>query len=116
MSPPRRDRRRADVGLTREAVPVLSSEQGRSAARFLTHPPRADRGLAELTAAWPLLAAARRGDGHPVLVLPGWLIGDPATRLLRTVLRALGHNVSGWGLGTNLGSTRHVVTELRSQV
>jgi pimeloyl-ACP methyl ester carboxylesterase len=51
-----------------------------------------------------------------VLVLPGWLIGDPATMLLRKVLRALGHNVSGWGLGTNLGSTRHVVDELRSQV
>jgi hypothetical protein len=98
------------------AVAVLSAALVRSAARFLTESPRAGRDLASLGVAWPLLTAARRGDGHPVLVLPGWLIGDPATLLLRTALRALGHNVSGWGLGTNLGSTGRVVKELRSEV
>jgi pimeloyl-ACP methyl ester carboxylesterase len=51
-----------------------------------------------------------------VLVLPGLLTGDPATLLLRNVLRALGHNVSGWSLGTNRGSTGRVVRELRSRL
>jgi IS30 family transposase len=36
---------------------VLSSKQVRSAALFLTEPPRAGRDLAVLAAAWPLLAA-----------------------------------------------------------
>jgi len=81
-----------------------------------TEAPRAGLDLAALLGTWPVLGAARRGDGHPVLVLPGWLVGDPATVLLRNVLRALGHNVSGWSLGTNRGSTVHVVQELRSRL
>jgi pimeloyl-ACP methyl ester carboxylesterase len=83
---------------------------------LLSEPPRAGLDLAALAAAWPLLTAARRGDGHPVLVLPGLLAGDPATMLLRTVLRALGHDVSGWSLGTNRGPTGRVVRDLRAHV
>jgi hypothetical protein len=51
-----------------------------------------------------------------VIVLPGLLAGDPATVLLRNVLRALGHNVSGWSLGTNRGPNAHVVEELRARL
>lgn len=72
--------------------------------------------MAALLGTWPVLGAARRGDGHPVLVLPGWLAGDAATLLLRNVMRALGHEVSGWSLGTNRGSTVHVVDKLRSRL
>jgi pimeloyl-ACP methyl ester carboxylesterase len=79
-----------------------------------TELPRAGLDLAVLLATWPLLATARRGDGHPVLVLPGLLTGDPSTVLLRRVLRLLGHNVSGWSLGLNRGPTAHVVQELRA--
>ncbi len=46
---------------------------------------------------WP------RGDGHPVLVLPGFLAGPLSTDLLRKVLRQLGYRVYDWGLGYNLG-------------
>jgi len=81
-----------------------------------TEAPRAGLDLAVLLGTWPVLGTARRGDGHPVLVLPGWLAGDPATVLLRNVMRALGHNVSGWSLGTNRASTVHVVDELRSRL
>ena len=88
----------------------------RSLARLATEPPRAGLDLAALATAWPLLATARRGDGHPVLMLPGWLTGDPATMPLRTVLRALGHDVSGWSLGRNRGPTGRVVQELRSRL
>jgi pimeloyl-ACP methyl ester carboxylesterase len=77
---------------------------------------RAGIDFAALLATWPLLATARRGDGHPVLVLPGWFAGDPATVLLRNVLRALGHNVSGWSLGTNRGPNVQVVERLRAQL
>jgi len=51
----------------------------------------------------PLLQTAPRGDGHPVLVLPGLIAGDGSTRLLRGYLGGLGYDVHGWGLGRNLG-------------
>jgi pimeloyl-ACP methyl ester carboxylesterase len=82
----------------------------------MTEAPRAGLDFAALLGTWPLLAAARRGDGHPVLVLPGLLAGDPATVLLRGLLRVLGHNVSGWSLGTNRGPNSHVVQELRAEL
>jgi pimeloyl-ACP methyl ester carboxylesterase len=88
----------------------------RSLARLVTEPPRAGLDLAAVAAAWPMLMTARRGDGHPVLVVPGWLTGDPATMPLRTVLRALGHEVSGWSLGRNRGPTGRVVQHLRSRL
>ena len=87
-----------------------------SLALLATEPARAGLDLAALAAAWPMLATARRGDGHTVLVLPGWLTGDPTTAPLRIFLRALGHNVTGWSLGRNRGPTGRVVQELRSRL
>jgi pimeloyl-ACP methyl ester carboxylesterase len=55
--------------------------------------------------AYPLLRRAPAGDGHPVLVLPGFLASDFSTRALRAFLRARGYVVQGWGLGRNLGPT-----------
>lgn len=81
---------------------------------LVSEPPRATFDFAALVAASPLLTGAPRGDGHPVLVIPGLLTGDPATVLLRTVLQALGHHVSGWSLGLNRGPTGQVVSELRA--
>jgi len=44
-----------------------------------------------------------RGDGHAVLVIPGFGFGDLATAPLRSALRRLGYDALGWGLGRNLG-------------
>jgi pimeloyl-ACP methyl ester carboxylesterase len=51
----------------------------------------------------PALARAPRGDGAPVMVLPGHGTGDGATAVLRAYLRQLGHDVRPWGLGRNGG-------------
>jgi pimeloyl-ACP methyl ester carboxylesterase len=51
----------------------------------------------------PLLNSAPRGDGHPVLVLPGLIASDVSTRPLRAFLRGRGYAAHGWGLGRNLG-------------
>jgi pimeloyl-ACP methyl ester carboxylesterase len=51
----------------------------------------------------PLWGAAARGDGHPVLVLPGLAAGDATTALMRRFLRSRGYAASGWDQGLNLG-------------
>ena len=53
--------------------------------------------------ALPLLSLAPKGDGHPVIVLPGLVTSDTSTGPLRTYLKSRGYAVSGWGLGRNLG-------------
>ena len=92
------------------------SQRVPSRGLLVTEPLRAGLDAAALAAAWPMLMTARRGDGHAVLVLPGWLTGDPTTAPLRFLLRALGHNVSGWSLGRNRGPTGRIVRELRSRL
>jgi pimeloyl-ACP methyl ester carboxylesterase len=54
-------------------------------------------------AAAPWLLTSPRGDGHPVLVYPGFLATDLSTQPMRRLLGALGHDVGGWGQGRNLG-------------
>jgi pimeloyl-ACP methyl ester carboxylesterase len=64
------------------------------------------RAIWELTAffaIYPLLRLAPRGDGHPVLVLPGLAASDTSTRPLRTFLKDQGYQAHGWKLGTNHG-------------
>jgi pimeloyl-ACP methyl ester carboxylesterase len=63
----------------------------------------------------PLLARAPRGDGHPVLVLPGFTADDLSTRPLRRFLRDLGYQVHGWRLGRNVGPTGAIVNGLRAR-
>jgi pimeloyl-ACP methyl ester carboxylesterase len=50
------------------------------------------------------LALQPRGNGEPVLVLPGYGAGDASTAFLKTYLRLLGYRVSGWHLGRNSGN------------
>ena len=64
----------------------------------------------DLTDHWP------RGDGHPVLVLPGFLAGPISTRLLRDVLMRLGYQPYDWGLGRNLGYRPNMTQDLAALV
>ncbi|MEA2627087.1 MAG: hypothetical protein QOD06_3132 [Candidatus Binatota bacterium] len=73
---------------------------------------RAGLELASLIPALGWLLAAPRGDGHPVLVIPGWLTGDRSTLPLRWFLRRQGHHVHRWGLGRNLGPSAEVIQSL----
>jgi len=43
-----------------------------------------------------------KGDGHPVIVLPGFLASDASTRPLRGVLKDLNYAPYAWGMGHNL--------------
>lgn len=65
------------------------------------------RALPELggfVASLPLLTAlAPRGDGHPVLVLPGLVTSDRSTVALRSFLKSKAYAAYGWDLGRNYG-------------
>jgi pimeloyl-ACP methyl ester carboxylesterase len=87
------------------ALPLYLSEPGRAVA---------DYGL--YLAARPFVPRLPRGDGHPVLVLPGLLADDVSTRALRTVLRRAGYGVHGWRLGRNIGPTALAFRGMRDRI
>ncbi|HEX8553421.1 MAG TPA: alpha/beta fold hydrolase [Sphingomonas sp.] len=86
----------------------------------LTELPRALVELGTLPWASPLLASAPKGDGHSVLVLPGFLTTDSSTGILRRYLARLGYDVHAWELGRNLGPRaigregEHLIARLRA--
>lgn len=57
----------------------------------------------------PRLAIQRRGEGEPVLVLPGFGASDTSTAILRSYLAYLGYDVRGWQLGTNRGNVEELL-------
>ncbi|MGB7406079.1 MAG: alpha/beta hydrolase [Pacificimonas sp.] len=57
-----------------------------------------------------------RGDGHAVIVYPGFLAADTTTFLLRRRLASLGYDVHGWGQGQNLGLRRDLLPEVRAHL
>lgn len=64
----------------------------------------------------PWLRSAPGGDGHPVLVLPGFSAGDRSTRVLRRYLRRLGYGAHPWLQGLNLGVRRELREKLTHRV
>jgi pimeloyl-ACP methyl ester carboxylesterase len=73
-------------------LPMLFTEPARSALEWAA-------GLA--SAGW--LAGAPRGQGQPVLVLPGLFAGDDYMATTRAFLRAKGFDARPWGGGRNRG-------------
>lgn len=74
-----------------------------SALLALSELSRAAIELTTLPLAAPILRLAPRGDGHPVLVLPGFTASDVSTGILRRYLNSLGYDTYAWELGRNLG-------------
>src|SRR3990167_3968696 len=64
------------------------------------------RGLLEmalLPASLPLLMEAPQGDGHPVLLVPGFMASETSLIALKVFLQRKGYDVHTWGLGRNVG-------------
>ena len=78
--------------LSRPPLPYAFLEAGRALGE-----------MSLLPAAEIPLRAAPSGDGHAVVVCPGFLTSDRATGLLRRFIRSKGYSVYGWTLGRNLG-------------
>lgn len=96
-------------GATLVAHPLKTHAVGHSGplppSRFLwaAELPRGLWGLAEHFAARAALGTAPKGDGRPVMILPGLVNTDRSNALLLRFLRKRGYHVEGWGLGRNLG-------------
>lgn len=77
---------------------------------------RAARDLAGGSARRAVRRRVPRGDGHPVLVLPGLLAGDFSTGVLRRFLRDLCYDARGWKLGVNTGPSATVREKLEARL
>ena len=107
----------ADLSTQRNSsVPTLNDSSA---------PPSRALLLLEVRAIWefgafftmaPLLRLAPRGDGHPVLVLPGLGGSDTSTRPLRAFLRDRGYHVHGWKLGANRGPRPGVEEKMQERL
>jgi len=67
----------------------------------------------------PLLMRAPKGDGHPVLTLPGFLASDLSMAPMRRYLKELGYDTYAWNLGRNFGgvaSKRAALRELLTKI
>ena len=74
------------------------------------------RGIFEFNASVllsPLLMCAPRGDGHPVLTLPGFLAGDLSMAPMRRYLKELGYDAYAWKMGRNIGGVSRMRASLR---
>lgn len=77
------------------------------------------RGIFEFNASLllsPLLMRAPRGDGHPVLLLPGFLASDLSMAPMRRYLRELGYDAHAWRMGRNLGGVARMRLALRDRL
>jgi pimeloyl-ACP methyl ester carboxylesterase len=67
----------------------------------------------------PLLMRAPKGDGHPVLALPGFLASDLSMAPMRRYLKQLGYDSHAWKMGRNLGgiaSRRNALKSLLTEI
>ena len=59
---------------------------------------------------------APRGDGHPVLTLPGFLASDLSMAPMRRYLRELGYDTHAWRMGRNIGGVSRIRSALRDRL
>ncbi len=65
---------------------------------------------------YPFLLRAPRGEGRPVLLIPGFTNSDNATFFARDYLRRLGYDVYSWGLGANYGLRAETFEKLQQRL
>jgi pimeloyl-ACP methyl ester carboxylesterase len=77
------------------------------------------RGIFEFNASLllsPLLMRAPKGDGHPVLTLPGFLASDLSMAPMRRYLKELGYDTYAWKMGRNVGGVSRMRAALRERL
>ena len=72
--------------------------------------------IAALPWSLPMLLTAPRGDGHPVLLLPGFMGSEMSLVGLEVYLRNRGYAAETWGLGRNVGFQPKHATALEQKI
>jgi pimeloyl-ACP methyl ester carboxylesterase len=85
------------------AAPAHGANKPPSLLLAFTEFPRAFLEVGSLPWLSPLLLQAPKGDGHPVLLLPGFMAGEGSMKPLFGYLKKLGYDPYQWELGRNLG-------------
>ena len=100
-----------------EAMSMLDQDNPVSFRRphpvvFASEPLRSTADFGLFAASLPLLLRLPKGDGRPVLVLPGFMASDTSTEPLRWLLRHLEYRTYDWDQGRNIGPTATIVDGL----
>ena len=75
------------------------------------------RALTELGISYPIQSLRKKesnGDGHPVMILPGFMSTKSSTGILRDYIEKSGYAVYDWGVGRNLGKIEYMDVLLKS--
>jgi len=99
-----------------EAMATRVSHVGRPSLLNQFLEPRALLEMAALPWSLPLLASAPRGDGHPVLLLPGFMADEGTLIALKLFLQNRGYEVETWGFGRNVGFSSRHATALQQKI
>ncbi|MEQ8516218.1 MAG: hypothetical protein RIC38_11480, partial [Chromatocurvus sp.] len=62
------------------------------------------------------LSLAARGQGEPVLLIPGWQAPEASMGPLRRLLQRKGYDARHWGLGINRGQVERYLESMVPQV
>lgn len=73
----------------------LATEMGRAAAELGMSLPYRKR-----------LLNKYQGDGHPVIVLPGFMASDKSTKPIRNFINKMGYNAYAWDMGRNVAKVQ----------
>lgn len=77
---------------------------------------RAFAEMASLPFMLPALMSTPRGDGHPVLLLPGFMAEEGTLVALKVFLRNRGYAVESWGFGRNVGFQNKYAQALEQKI
>ncbi len=81
-----------------------STHKGRPSALHSLLEMRVFNEIATLPMAWPwLVQSTPMGDGHPVLLSPGFMGDEGSLAALKMFLESRGYEVHTWGMGRNTG-------------
>ncbi len=64
----------------------------------------------------PPVTTEIQGNGHKIIVIPGFMASDRTTGRLRRTLDQAGFSSSGWGLGRNRGIRADVLQRLDTNI
>ena len=112
-------KRSATLRQAREPEPATASsidESLRPSPLLLMLEARAIYDAVAMLPAFALQNYFPRGDGHPVLVLPGFMSNSRSTQPLRKFLANLGYRTHGWKLGFNTGYSARRHDGMRARV